>query len=49
MGYGILKAVRFLPWLKDMERFYWGDLDTNGLRILSKLRQERKGEMRIAL
>ena len=39
MGYGVLKAARFLPWLAEADVLYWGDLDTNGLDILSKLRQ----------
>ncbi|RME35915.1 MAG: hypothetical protein D6786_00555 [Gammaproteobacteria bacterium] len=27
-----------LPWLTSLPLFYWGDLDTNGLAILSRLR-----------
>jgi hypothetical protein len=37
LGYGIdvLKAV---PWLKDKEIIYWGDIDTHGYAMLSEVR-----------
>jgi len=32
-------ALESLPWLADLELFYWGDIDTHGLSILSRLRR----------
>jgi len=37
LGYGI-DALSEAPWLKRRELFYWGDLDTHGFSILSRLR-----------
>ncbi|MDQ6947023.1 MAG: DUF2220 family protein [Actinomycetota bacterium] len=36
-GYG-LEGIRDLPWLEEKKIVYWGDIDTHGLSILSKLR-----------
>jgi hypothetical protein len=32
-------ALESLPWLADRELFYWGDIDTHGFSILSRLRR----------
>ena len=32
-------ALDSVPWLADLELFYWGDIDTHGLSILSQLRR----------
>lgn len=37
-GYGILDAVREASWLREKKVYYWGDLDSDGFYILSKLR-----------
>lgn len=37
LGYGI-DALAKLPWVSRAECVYWGDLDTHGLRILSRVR-----------
>lgn len=37
LGYGI-DALAKLPWVNRAECVYWGDLDTHGLRILSRVR-----------
>lgn len=36
-GYGIGKLQR-VPWLNEKSIYYWGDIDTHGFSILSKLR-----------
>nr|WP_296953753.1 DUF2220 domain-containing protein [uncultured Dialister sp.] len=38
MGYGVLELARKVPWLRDREVYYWGDLDSDGFNILSALR-----------
>ena len=40
MGYGVLELADRAAWLRDVELFYWGDLDNNGFDILSKLREK---------
>jgi len=37
LGYGV-DALAKLPWVSRAECVYWGDLDTHGLRILSRVR-----------
>jgi hypothetical protein len=37
-GYAI-NLVRAIPWLANQPLHYWGDLDTHGFAILSRLRQ----------
>jgi hypothetical protein len=37
MGYGVDVLAR-IPWISRAECVYWGDLDTHGLRILSRAR-----------
>lgn len=37
LGYGV-DALAQLPWVSRAECVYWGDLDTHGLRILSRVR-----------
>lgn len=37
LGYGV-QRLKQVPWLKDVQIYYWGDIDTNGLAILSQLR-----------
>ncbi|MGD8274812.1 MAG: DUF2220 family protein [Thiohalocapsa sp.] len=37
-GYAI-EAYAAIPWLRDRPCHYWGDLDTHGFAILSRLRQ----------
>jgi hypothetical protein len=32
-------ALESLPWLADCEVFYWGDIDTHGFSILSRVRR----------
>lgn len=39
-GYGMVEIVRDLPWLKTKNIYYWGDIDTYGFDILSKVRFE---------
>lgn len=36
-GYGI-GALKSIPWLSNCSIFYWGDLDSDGFRILAQLR-----------
>jgi len=38
LGYGIL-SIKSVEWLKPKKLFYWGDIDTHGFSILSKLRE----------
>ncbi len=37
LGYG-LEALAELPWLKEKTIWYWGDIDTHGFAILSRMR-----------
>lgn len=37
-GYAI-DLLRAIPWLADQSIYYWGDLDTHGFAILSRLRE----------
>jgi hypothetical protein len=37
LGYGLERLAQ-VPWLKDREVFYWGDIDTHGFAILETLR-----------
>ncbi len=37
LGYGI-DSLRDLPWLQHCNIYYWGDIDTHGFSILSRLR-----------
>lgn len=37
-GYAI-DLLRAIPWLSDQSIYYWGDLDTHGFAILSRLRE----------
>ncbi len=37
LGYGI-QVLKEVPWLKERDIFYWGDIDTHGFAILSQLR-----------
>lgn len=37
LGYG-LASLKDTPWLADREIHYWGDIDTHGLAMLSRLR-----------
>jgi len=37
LGYGI-QILKEIPWLTDKSLYYWGDIDTHGFNILSKLR-----------
>ena len=38
MGYGVIELARKAAWLRQTEVIYWGDLDSNGFDILSRLR-----------
>lgn len=38
-GYGF-DALANIPWLKPLEVYYWGDLDTHGFAILDQLRSK---------
>lgn len=38
LGYGV-DSLAEIPWLADCEIYYWGDIDTHGFSILSRLRQ----------
>lgn len=38
LGYGV-DSLAALPWLRERAIDYWGDIDTHGLAILSRLRQ----------
>ncbi|MCK5896611.1 MAG: hypothetical protein KAG20_07385 [Cocleimonas sp.] len=37
LGYGV-DQLADIPWLADCELYYWGDIDTHGFSILSRLR-----------
>lgn len=37
LGYG-LERLSEIPWLRDVELHYWGDIDTHGFGILNRLR-----------
>lgn len=37
LGYGLDRLTE-LPWLREKELFYWGDIDTHGFAILAKFR-----------
>jgi hypothetical protein len=37
LGYGV-DRLGLVPWLRDKDVFYWGDLDTHGFAILDSLR-----------
>jgi hypothetical protein len=37
LGYGLDRFVE-TPWLRDLDVWYWGDIDTHGFRILDRLR-----------
>ena len=37
LGYGV-DSLAHIPWLKDCRLFYWGDIDSHGFGILSRLR-----------
>jgi hypothetical protein len=37
LGYGV-DSLCAIDWLKNLEIFYWGDIDTHGFSILSRLR-----------
>lgn len=37
-GYGIDRLLALAEWLKRLPVFYWGDIDTHGLQILSRVR-----------
>ena len=38
LGYGV-DTLSGIPWLADKDVHYWGDIDTHGFAILSRLRQ----------
>lgn len=38
LGSGV-NSLREVPWLRETEVFYWGDIDTYGFAILSRLRE----------
>ncbi len=38
LGYGVDSLAK-IPWLSNCEIYYWGDIDTHGLSILSRLRR----------
>lgn len=38
LGYGV-EGLGRVPWLQDVEVWYWGDIDTHGFAILRRLRQ----------
>lgn len=37
LGYGV-QIINEIPWLKEKEAWYWGDIDTHGFSILSMMR-----------
>lgn len=37
LGYG-LQRLSEIPWLRDVDVYYWGDIDTHGFGILNRLR-----------
>lgn len=39
MGYGVVEMARHAAWLQEKDVWYWGDLDSDGFLILSKLRE----------
>lgn len=38
LGYGA-SSLAGVPWLRDAQVYYWGDIDTHGFAILSQLRE----------
>ncbi|HTP49464.1 MAG TPA: Wadjet anti-phage system protein JetD domain-containing protein [Anaeromyxobacteraceae bacterium] len=48
LGYG-LDRLAALPWLSDRQVIYWGDLDTHGFAMLSKLRTVSPGAASILM
>jgi hypothetical protein len=42
LGYGLERFVE-TPWLRDLDVWYWGDIDTHGFRILDRLRASLPG------
>jgi hypothetical protein len=38
LGYGA-SSLADIPWLRDAQVYYWGDIDTHGFAILSQLRE----------
>ena len=41
LGYGLERFTE-TSWLRDLDLWYWGDIDTHGFRILDRLRADRK-------
>ena len=39
MGYGVCELARRAQWMREVQVYYWGDLDSNGFDILSDLRE----------
>lgn len=37
MGYGV-EVLKSVPWLKEKDIYYWGDIDTHGFAILDQVR-----------
>ncbi|SHH95674.1 Wadjet anti-phage system protein JetD domain-containing protein [Desulfosporosinus lacus] len=37
LGYGV-EVLKSVPWLKEKEIYYWGDIDTHGFAILDQVR-----------
>lgn len=37
LGYGV-ESLAGVPWLHDVQLFYWGDIDAHGFRILAAFR-----------
>lgn len=37
LGYG-LDVLKFIPWLRDKDIYYWGDIDTHGFAMLNQIR-----------
>ncbi|SEO78316.1 Wadjet anti-phage system protein JetD domain-containing protein [Propionispora vibrioides] len=37
LGYG-LDVLKFIPWLRDKDVYYWGDIDTHGFAMLNQIR-----------
>ncbi|MDQ3001361.1 MAG: DUF2220 family protein [Fibrobacterota bacterium] len=37
LGYGV-ETLSAIPWLHEVEMYYWGDIDTHGFAILDRLR-----------
>jgi hypothetical protein len=48
LGYG-LDRLAALPWLSDRQVVYWGDLDTHGFAMLSRLRSVNPGAASILM